>query len=251
MGVKEIVQSLYGTGMEVEPTQSRNWSYNAIMKRKGEAPAWSEEVAVQERTAENPPVVPGFNEALRESSEIVANVDKGFQHYIRFFRDELPVTAAIRVEKGLHGYYGWGVYFELGRHRCALAGTVVDRPEEEVWEDAMWMAVAEWASFEPKLGQPKIHQETLWAPDEFTHIFAGDTFEAGYAVASEYRKAVMDRFALGTRKFAQAYEFRSATQEDPPKRADGYAYHAAASRRVRISDGPSLWDEGQVVFVPP
>jgi hypothetical protein len=48
-----------------------------------------------------------------------------------------------------------------------------------------------------------------------------------------------------------AYEFRSAAEEDPPKRADGYAYHAAASRRVRISDGPSLWEEGQVVFVPP
>jgi hypothetical protein len=62
----------------------------------------------------------------------------------------------------------------------------------------------------PKLGQPKIHSETLWAPKEFTHIFTGDTFEAEYAVASEYRKAVMDRFARGTLKFAQGYEFRSA-----------------------------------------
>jgi hypothetical protein len=61
----------------------------------------------------------------------------------------------------------------------------------------------------------------------------------------------MDKFALETRKFAQAYEFRSAAEEDPPKRADGYAYHAAASRRILISDGPSLWDEGHVVFVPP
>jgi hypothetical protein len=131
MGVKEIVQSVYGEGMEVRPAQSRNWSYNAIMVREGESPVWSEEVAVQERTAENPPVVPGFNEALRESSEIVANVDKGFQHYIKFFRDELPVTAAIRVEKGHHGDYGWGVYFEQGRHRCVLEGTVVGRPDEE------------------------------------------------------------------------------------------------------------------------
>jgi hypothetical protein len=70
-------------------------------------------------------------------------------------------------------------------------------------------------------------------------------------VASEYRRAVMDKFALGTRKFAQAYEFRSAEEEDPPKRADCCAYHAAASRRIRISDGPLLWDEGQMVFVPP
>jgi hypothetical protein len=153
LGVREIVESFYGEGMKVEPTQSRNWSYNATMRREGENPVWSEEATVQVSTAENPPVVPGFNEALWESSEIVANVDKGSQHYIKFFRDELPVTAAIRVEKGHHGDYGWGVYFEQGRHRRVLAGTVVDRPEEEVWEDTLWTACAEWASFEPVLGR--------------------------------------------------------------------------------------------------
>jgi hypothetical protein len=251
MGVNEIVHSSYGEGMAVEPTQSRNWSYNAVMRRGDEVPVRAEEVAVQISTMENPPVVPGFNEALRESSEIVANVDKGFRQYIKYFRDELPVTAAVRVEKGHHGDCGWGVYFEQRRRRCVLAGTVVDRPEEEAWEDTMWTACAEWANFEPVLGRQKYHRETLLAPDQFGHIFAGDTFEAEYAAASEYRRAAMDKFALGTRKFAQAYEFRSAAEEDPPNPADGYAYHAPASRRVRISDGPSLWEEGQVVFVSP
>jgi hypothetical protein len=61
----------------------------------------------------------------------------------------------------------------------------------------------------------------------------------------------MDAFAEGTRKFAQAYEYRSWAEGEPPKRADGYAYHAASSRRILISDGPSLWEEGQVVFAPP
>jgi hypothetical protein len=103
----------------------------------------------------------------------------------------------------------------------------------------------------PVLGQPKIHQETLWAPDEFAHIFAGDTYAEEYSRASERRKELMNSFAAGTQKFAQMYEFRSASEEDPQKRADGYACHAASSRRVRISDGPSLWDEGQVVFAPP
>jgi hypothetical protein len=98
-------------------------------------------------------------------SEIVANVDKGFQHYVKCFRDELPVTAAVRVEKGHHGEHGWGVYFEQGRYRCILAGIVAEHSEEEALEDAMWTAVAEWASFEPTLGKPKIHRETLWAPD--------------------------------------------------------------------------------------
>jgi hypothetical protein len=171
--------------------------------------------------------------------------------YIKYFRNELPVTTAVRVEKGHHGEYGWGVYFEQGRHRCVLAGTVANRPEEEAWEDTLWTACAEWANFAPVLGKPKIHREALWAPDEFGHIFAGDTFESEYAAASEHRRALMDKFAAGTWKFAQVYEFLSASEEDPPKRADGYAYHAAASRRIRISDGPSLWEEGQVVFAPP
>jgi hypothetical protein len=77
MKVEDIVHELYGPHMRVQVTQSRNWSYNAMMIREGESAEVIEEVAVQ--ILEKQPVVPGFNEALRESSEIVANVDKGFQ----------------------------------------------------------------------------------------------------------------------------------------------------------------------------
>jgi hypothetical protein len=108
------------------------------------------------------------------------------------------------VVRRINEDYGWGVYFERGRHRCVLAGTLVDRPEDEAWEDAMWTACEAWANFEPVLGQPKIHRETLWTPDEFGYIFAGDTYAAEYSRASEYRKGLMDSFATGTRTFAQA-----------------------------------------------
>jgi hypothetical protein len=101
------------------------------------------------------------------------------------------------------------------------------------------------------LGQKKIHRETLWAPDEFTHIFEDGMFDQACANASEFRKRLMERFATGTQKFAQVYEWHSQADSDPPRRADGYAYHAAASRRILLSDGPSLWDEGRVVFAPP
>jgi hypothetical protein len=60
----------------------------------------------------------------------------------------------------------------------------------------------------------------------------------------------MERFAAGTQKFGRAYEFIAAAEGDPPRRADGCAYHAASSRGIRVSDGPSLWEEGQVVFAP-
>jgi hypothetical protein len=37
---------------------------------------------------EEEPVEAGFNEAVRESTEITANVDKGFDHYIKCFRHD-------------------------------------------------------------------------------------------------------------------------------------------------------------------
>jgi hypothetical protein len=63
---------------------------------------------------------------------------------------------------------------------CIMAGTVANRPEDEAWEDTPWTACAECATFGPKIGQPKIHHETLWTPDEFTHIFEGSTFDQEY-----------------------------------------------------------------------
>jgi hypothetical protein len=61
----------------------------------------------------------------------------------------------------------------------------------------------------------------------------------------------MDRFMTGIRKFGQAFEWHPHAESDPPKRADYYSYHAAASRRFRVSDGPMLWSQGQVIFAPP
>jgi hypothetical protein len=110
IGVKGIVQESYGTNFEVIPLHSCKWSFNAMMGRPGENIEVPGEVAAQ--IQENAPVGPGFNEGIRESAEIVANVDKMFEHYIKHFRNDLPVMAAMRVEKGHHGEYGWGVYFE-------------------------------------------------------------------------------------------------------------------------------------------
>jgi hypothetical protein len=202
-----------------------------------------EEVAAQ--VQENPASIEEFNEGVRESAEIVANVDKGFVRYISSFRNDLPVTAVIRAEKGHQGEYGWGAYFEQGRHRCILAGTVANRPVDEAWDDRLWTACAEWVSFMPRLGQPKIHVERLGTPDEFAHIFEAGTYERTIGGASEYRRAQMARFAHGTQSFQQRYEWQPYAVSEPSKRADHDAYHAAASRRFRIPDGQLLWDQGQ------
>jgi hypothetical protein len=180
----------------------------------------------------------------------MANVDRGFTHHLKYFRNDLGVTASIRIESGRHGEYGLDVHSEQGHHRCVLAGTVLGTDD-----GAMWTACAEWASFEPVLGQPKIHVEKLWTPDEFAHIF--EEFHSGlgqsqsYQAATPYRKLQIERFSAGVEKFSQAFEWFARSAGEAPVRADTYSCHGAASRRFGVSDGPDLWDQGQVVFVPP
>jgi hypothetical protein len=110
--VKGIVQALYGASLEVIPIQSQKWSFNAAMGRPEEKIDLPDEVAQDQGS---PPNIPDFNDGIRESAEIVANVDKGFVHYIKRFRVDIPVSAVIRVEEGYHGEYG----------------TLANRPEEE------------------------------------------------------------------------------------------------------------------------
>jgi hypothetical protein len=105
------------------------------------------------------------------------------------------------------------------------------------------------------LGQAKIHVEKLWTPDEFTHVFEdlerGLAQSQSYQAATPYRKLQIERFGAGVAKFGQAFEWHTYGEGDAPVRADTYAYHAAASRRFRVLDGPDAWNQGRVVVVPP
>jgi hypothetical protein len=111
--------------------------------------------------------------------------------------------------------------------------------------------------FVPVPGQVKIHVEKLWTLDDFG--FAFQELESGleqsqsYHAATPYRNLQIERFGAGVSKFGQAFEWysHSALESGPPVRANTYSYHAAASRRFRISDGLDLWSQGRVVFVPP
>jgi hypothetical protein len=104
-------------------------------------------------------------------------------HYLKYFRNDREVMASIRIERGRHGEFGWGVHFEHGRHRCILAGTVVGSDE-----DAIWTACAEWANFEPVPGQVKIHVEKLWTPDDFGFVIS--TFSTQVSKGSSSRGVV-------------------------------------------------------------
>jgi hypothetical protein len=117
---------------------------------------------------------------------------------------------------------GWGVLFEQGRHRCLLAGTVSGRPEDEVVEDALWIACAEWANFEPVVGKLK---------------------------ASPFRRGVIEGFCAGICKFANPPTLQPLS-EGWEKSAVCVA-KVAASRRFQIPDGANWWSCSIPSFDPP
>jgi hypothetical protein len=206
--------------MELVRIPSQKWSFNAVLRGQGEEVRIPIEVIAD---------VHGKLEGISEFNERIRESKEGFAHYINRFENDQEVMADIRIEKG---------------HRCVLAGTVADRPEDEALNDVIWTACAEWANFQPVLGQSRIHQEKLWTRYEFTHVFEEGTIAQTYRGATEFQKMQMDRFVMGISKFGQAFEWHPHADSEPPKRADYYAYRAAASRRFRVSDGPELWSQG-------
>jgi hypothetical protein len=104
------------------------------------------------------------------------------------------------------------------------------------------------------VGQSKVHQENLWVSDEVAGAFfewdsLGDlSCTETYRNATQFQKEQMDRFSAGIRIFGQPFTCNQAGEHSG--RATGYAQQVAASRRSRVSDGPELWSQGQVVFVP-
>jgi hypothetical protein len=244
-GVEGIVTTLYNGQMTVVRIPSNKYVYNAVIGRPGEQITPPVEVTANFVGVKSD--ARSFNEGIRDSAEITANADKGFGHHLKYFKPDRTVTAAVRVEAGQHGEYGWGVYFEQGRHRMVLAGLVLGSDEE-----AIWTACAECANFEPVPGQLKVHVEHVWTPDEFGFVFEeaykGLEESTVYQNGSPRIRSLMEKFVAGADKFGQPFEWHGA--EQAPTRANHYSYHAAASRRFRVSDGPDMWSQGPVVFVP-
>jgi hypothetical protein len=252
-GAEGIVRTLYAGTMVFTRISSTHWAYIAAMVMEGEEPRIPEEVLLQQPNIQSEEARE-YNQGLRESRQIVQNVDKGFAHYIKYFRQDQEVVASMQIERGRFGEVGWGVFCEQGRYRCMLAGTVSGRPEEEIEEDALWVACAEWANFEPVVGKPKIHKETFHFSEACTHFFErGDlsdlSEEAICQSASEFRKGVVDRFCEGVRKFVRPFEL-FPLHEAPLDRTTGYVLYAASSRRFQIADGADLWTQGCLSFAP-
>jgi hypothetical protein len=84
-----------------------------------------------------------YNQELRDSAQFTRNAYKGFTHSLKYFKPDRRVAALMQILQGCQGEYGWGVFFQQGRHRYVISGTVSGRPAEEALENALWTACAE------------------------------------------------------------------------------------------------------------
>jgi hypothetical protein len=202
-------------------------------------------------------MVKAYNQELRDSAQLTQNVDKGFTHYLKYFRADQKVSGSMQISQGYQSEYSWAVFFQQGRHRCVLSGTVSGRPAEEALEDVLWTACAEWASFQPRLGEPKIHKETFSFTEACTHFF--ETYgnqlhdlsgEPMCTNASPFRKELIERFCLGVRSFARLFKTEPLS-EMKDQRAVSYVNGAASSRKFQIADGANYWLQGAPSFAPP
>jgi hypothetical protein len=235
---------------KIEGTQ---WAFNAEMAREGEITMVPPE-AVLQRPQLSDEQVRDSNCYIRECAQEVQNIDKGFAHYLKYFRLDREVRASIQIEKGHFGEVGWGVLFEQGRHRCLLARTVSGKPEDEAVEDALWIACAEWANFELVVGKPKVHQETCFFTEYFTHFSEGDpnlrnmSGTQWYQEASPFRRGIIERFGMGMRSFANPPTLLPLSEGW--ERSAEYVARITASRRFQVPDGANWWSCGAPSFVP-
>jgi hypothetical protein len=163
-----ITAHMYGPEIDIqERVEGQEWAMVGSIGRTGEHP----EIPFPHRLVhieELKSSISVIKHQIRESSLQTQNTDQGFDRYIRHFKPDLDVVAAIWVEKGTFGEYAWSVFFRQRNHRWVLCGCVYTQPEEA----APWEALSAWANFRPTPGQPKSHKAYLFFSKPFAHELA-------------------------------------------------------------------------------
>jgi hypothetical protein len=182
--------------------------------------------------------------SILDSGLRTQNYDDGLDKCVRKFGPTEESSAAVSVHTGWQGDHGLAVVFEQGPRRCLLFDTVDGLTSEE----ALWTALASWATFQPWLSMPRKFPGKLYYPDDATHIFTEcwnhlDDLSSspGFSGKSQICQAAMLVFSAGLSKLVHESWAPQPTAEAPEKLAK-IAYDAACSRLRPVADGPNQWD---------
>jgi hypothetical protein len=185
-----------------------------------------------------------LNGAILEAALKTQNYDKGFDKFIRKFNPKREMSAVVAVEEGFQGDHGWAVVFQQEPRRCLLLDTADGLTKEE----AMWVALSSWATFQPRQNTPRSKPGKLHYQDEASHVFQafwdhlGNLPPApGFGDCSPVCQQCMVQFsgALSTRYDCRGWD--TLPVADAPEKLARIAKDAAISRVRPIADGPNQW----------
>jgi hypothetical protein len=91
----------------------------------------------------------------------------GLGKFTAKFKPEVPYSATIAIEKGVHGEHGTAIYFEQGARRCLLTRRIYGISDE----DTLWYVMKDWAQFQPRLSKPRLDPGMLYYLPEYSHVF--------------------------------------------------------------------------------
>jgi hypothetical protein len=155
------------------------------------------------------------------------------------------MTAVVAIESGRQGDQGWAVAIKQGPRRCLLLDTTDGLSEEET----LWVALAHWSNFQPRLSKPRQGPGELFYPDAASHIleeswnFFGDLSKMpSFSSRSPICQAAMLSFSQGLSQYSCADSWIPDPAAEAPGKLAKIATYAAISRVRPISDGPDQWE---------
>jgi hypothetical protein len=186
------------------------------------------------------------NGAILDAALRTQNYDKGLEKFVRKFDPTEEMLAVVAIESGRQKDHGWAVAFKQGPRRCLLLDTTAGISDEET----LWVALAHWANFQPRLSKPRQSPGELFYPDAASHLFEeawdylGDLSKMpSFPSKSSVCQTAMVSFSEGLSQYPCADSWIPHSCAEAPEKLAKIATNAAISRVRPIPDGPDQWEE--------
>jgi hypothetical protein len=183
-----------------------------------------------------------WNQQIYDAGLKTQIYDKGFERFVRKISPEVEMSATLAIVKGAHHEHGTAVYLTQETRRCLLLDTTHCLSDE-----ALWYTLQSWASFQPRLKNPRETPGRLFYPSEFSHVFEKYSVNIDcplnhpeFSQESPFTHECMKlyRTALSSLNCADFTPQVHAEAKDSDVRI---ATDATTSRLLPILDGPGLW----------
>jgi hypothetical protein len=184
-----------------------------------------------------------FNVETYNAGKDSQGYDKGLERFVGKHNPDIPMTATMSIEKGCHGEYALGIFFQQEKRRCLLTETLIGQYDDV---ETFWYTMMMWAKFQPRAATPRKEPGQLYYPAAATHIiekywdFLNDPIQHPDCTESDFTRVAMTHFAEAL-SVMDLSSFKPAVDAEASEKAWRAASKAALSRTLPIQDAPDFW----------